>query len=296
MKRIRETYDNEQAWREARQTRLHTTDLAAILGVCPWKTALEIQWEKQGKLDPFAGNAATEIGHVVEPGLLDYAEQRLGPMERQAVWHAPEACLAATLDGWVPSTGENVEAKTAGLLSDFIDVSDWGEDGTDAIPPNYLLQTQGGMLCSGAEVCHVYALIQDRGVCYFRVKADEALQQFLASTCAQWWQRHMVDGDPVPEGRLPSIEVIKRLRRDPDSVRNLSDEDADVVQQWQDAKATAKAADKAAKELQAKVLMTLGEAEGGLLPSGQMVTYLETHRKGYEVGPKTFRTLRVRKK
>jgi hypothetical protein len=40
----------------------------------------------------------------------------------------------------------------------------------------------------------------------------------------------------------------------------------------------------------------LGDAEGGLLPDGRLITFMETHKKAYSVKASTFRSLRIKGK
>jgi len=279
-----------------RQTRLHSTDVCAILGLeGARKTGREVWLEKTGRLEPWKGNKSTDAGNYLEPSVLDYAEAELGPLERNVVCVAAglDFPLAATLDARVIATGEPVEAKTSGITGPIY--GDWGDAGSDLIPQLYLVQTSVQMLCAEAERDHVYALLGGRGFLNYLVHRDEQVIEAIAERCARWWDLHIEKGvEPAITEPIP-MEVLKRLRRQPSKTVAL-DDDADLaVAELEAAKATKSAAEKMCENAQSKLLTLLGDAEAGQLPDGRVVTYLQTTRKGFSVAETTYRTLRIKK-
>ncbi|HRR40229.1 MAG TPA: YqaJ viral recombinase family protein [Syntrophales bacterium] len=69
--------------REARRKHLGSSDVAAILGVDPFKNAYDVWLEKTGKVDSSdISSEAAEIGNALETGILNLAERRLGKILR----------------------------------------------------------------------------------------------------------------------------------------------------------------------------------------------------------------------
>ena len=292
---IKEAPKSREKWLEERKQRLGATDVSAVLGLNPYKTAYEVWLDKRDLLESWEGNAATELGTRLEPALLDEAEARWGELQRNVVAVCEDAPIAATLDGWLVEREEVVEAKTAGLLSDFADVGEWGDEHTDEIPEQYIIQTQVQLLCSGAQVARVIALVNGRGILAYRVERDDAVTEIIRAKCADWWQRHIVEGIEPEKTIPPAMEVIKRIRREPNSVVSLGEEACQFVDRLETAKAEAKAANDEVEKLKGQLCLSLGTAEGGLLPDGRMLTYLEQSRKSYTVAAAKFRLLRVKK-
>jgi putative phage-type endonuclease len=293
-----EAATDRERWLMDRRSRMGATDVSAILGINPYRTAYEVWLDKRGLLTNWEGNDATRLGQLLEPVILDEAERLWAGddgMERNVVVKHDKLLIAATLDGWLNGPEEVVEIKTAGLTNEFADLSHWGEAGTDQIPHWYLVQVQTQLLCTEAEWARMLALISGRGLVAYNIRRDPEIGKIISETCARWWNDY-VESDSEPSREpVPSIEILKRIKREPNSVVYLGYEDLELVEDWQIAKSEASAADKRAKELQAKVLQRLLTAEGALLPDGRMMTYLETHRKGYVVEPTTYRTLRIEK-
>lgn len=289
---------DRERWLMDRRSRLGATDVSAILGINPYKTAYEVWLDKKGLLPAWEGNDATRLGQMLEPVLLDAAESmwaRDEGMERNVVVKHDCLPIAATLDGWLNGPEEVVEIKTAGLTNEFAELGHWGEAGTDQIPNWYLVQVQTQLLCTEAERARMLALISGRGLVDYEVKRDPEIGNVIGETCARWWHDHIInDMEPAREP-VPSIEILKRIKREPNSVVYFGYEDLELVEDYEVARAEATAADKRKEKLKAEVIQRLHKAEGALLPDGRMMTYLETHRKGYVVEPTSFRTLLIKK-
>jgi putative phage-type endonuclease len=282
-------------WLQDRRSRLGATDMSALLGLNPYRVAYEVWLEKRDLLEPWSGNAATRLGQRLEPGLLDEAEQRWGKLKRNVVVKHANAPLAATLDGWLVESKTPVEIKTAGMLSDFADVSGWGEQGSDEIPDHYLVQVHTQLACTDSESAKVLALIAGRGIVEYEVFADPKVSQMIVGFAADWWDTHIVRGIEPDRTKPPSLEVLKRIRRQPNSVVALDASASELVEQWEAAKEARKSADEIEEDRKKQLILTLGTSEGGQLPDGRMVTFLEQTRKEYVCKESTFRVLRIQK-
>ena len=64
---------SRETWLAERRKRLGATDVSAILGLNPYKTAYEVWLDKRNMLEPWNGNAATSLGLMLEPAILDEA-------------------------------------------------------------------------------------------------------------------------------------------------------------------------------------------------------------------------------
>ena len=276
------------------ETRTHfigASDVPAILGLSPWRTAYEVWLEKTGRLEDKAESAAMSAGKKLEAAVLDWAEEQLGPLKRDVTAAIPTTPILCHPDAMTQG-GQPVEAKTSGITGRLY--GEWGEPGTDEIPDYYVIQCLVQLEACKAEVCHVPALLGGRGFVLYRVPASSSLQQHIVEHCCQWWNKHVEGDTPPPLERLPELEVLKRVRRVPEKVIRF--EDAQVVERWLEAKERLRAATVEAEEAQAAVLYALGDAVAAELPDGRLLTYFEQRRKGYYVKESTFRVLRLIKK
>ena len=101
------------------------------------------------KHEPFEGNAATRWGLAFEPALIHIAGGARGDViiDRElALSHPDFDFITCHLDGVYLNGGEIHEGKTTTTMG-WRD--NWGEPGTDRIPPEYQVQVQLQMAISG---------------------------------------------------------------------------------------------------------------------------------------------------
>jgi len=126
-------------WHALRKGRVTSSTVAACLGQDPYCTPLEAYGAITGRGEPFEGNAATERGTLLESVVLDYPT-RNGELQRKPApfaygeWHGDSTdCFYVDERSSTLLLGE---AKTVALTG----AEDWGEDGTDDVPPRVAIQ------------------------------------------------------------------------------------------------------------------------------------------------------------
>lgn len=275
-----------EAQRQLRQKYIGSSDSPAILGVDPYRSAADVWLEKTGRADGFAGNANTDRGNLLEPVLLAWAERELGAtLRRDRLFVHPGEILCANLDGF----GEDfiVEAKTS------TDPDEWGEPGTDEVPERVIVQTHHAMAVTGFRLAYVPVLLpgyRSFDFRMYRVAYNADLGAAVAEAGERFWREH-VQPAVRPDDFRPSLEVLKRVRREPNKVVPI---DPSLVGFWERAKELKRNAEKREEEARRAILTALADAEGGDCGDGRTVTYLETKRKGYAVEDCTYRQLRLK--
>ena len=268
---------------------LGASEVAAALGLSPWTSPWELWARKTGRLTEPKESEALDAGVRLEPVVIKWAEQYLGPIQR-GVEAAIQGTPIVTHPDGLTRDGQPVEAKTSGVVGQI--VGHWGEPGSDEIPEYYLVQCLVQLEATKADVCHVPALLGGRGFVMYRVPSNRDVQQAIVERAVNWFEYHVIGDRPPELTAPPPLNVLKKLRRDPGRTVEI---DQELVERWQEAKERAKEAQRQADELQAAVIAALGDAEAGELPDGRLVTYYEQFRKGYTVEDTTFRVLRVKK-
>jgi len=278
--------------KEMRKNSLGGSDMAAIMGVSKFKSAYDVWLEKTCRVQEQPDNQPMYTGRLLESAVLNFAEDRIGKILRNQRRRAPFGLpICANIDGILnPKDGKAcpVEAKTSGLFG--LLSPEWGEEGTDQVPDNIIIQAHTEMLClEPAETCYVPALLGSRGFQMFIVRRNNQLIEQIMDMAVEFWEKH-VETDLPPEGK-PSLEQAKRVIREPNKIVNI---EAALVEAWQIANESKKEAEKILDEAKAAVLGALIDAEIGQCDIGA-VTYFGSTVPEHTVKEFTRRVLLFKK-
>jgi putative phage-type endonuclease len=303
-------------WLAAREGTITASDLPAILGRSEYKTAQAVFLEKTGQLPPFEGNEFTRRGKRWErPILGDYVESRnccaVYPMP---LFFSPSLpCLGATPDAaclgeakggrivdfeWVtaPITAEatGVEIKFSMSPARAMQL---GEEDTDEIPDDWLLQVHGQMAVMGWQQVDVAVLLYGR-LRIFAVPRNEDLIGIVESAAREMHERIRNDDPPEPDWTHPQTPtLIKALYGVREGVAvELPQESEALWTAYQGLGAEVKRLEAERESIKARVLAAMGESEIGTLSGiGLELVRQQVERKEHVVKACTFTTLRQRK-
>lgn len=281
--------------RQARRNHLGSSDAPAVLGLSPWATPTDIYWSKTSELDPSKTTEAMQTGNRLEDPLIDFAIERekLPGVRRNQNQIHESGILAANFDALVTGRPEAVEAKYVGPNS----VGGWGIEGTDEVPSYVAAQCQHQMAVGDLEKVWVpaaCAAFRLEWRMYF-VDRDQRIIDAMVEVEIRFWNEHVLAKLPPDPHQPPSLEILKRLHRVPESIVELDEEAAIEIEKWQRSKDRQNRRAKLVKKRQAKILTLLKDAEGGRLPDGRLLAYLERHRKESYVKPYSYRVLQIQK-
>jgi predicted phage-related endonuclease len=280
--------------RELRKKYLGSSDLPSVLGMDSWRTIGDVWLEKTGRVVvDEKGSAVQDFGTTFEGAVLDHFEKKHSVTLERHLFLA-HGVFCSNLDGLINgSSPEVVEAKTTGLGEE------WGPIGTDEIPERVLIQVHEQMYvvskatqkeCRIAWVPVLIPAFRHFEVRIYEIKRNDALMESAIAIGDQFWRNHVLTDVP-PESFVPSLEVVKRVRREPNKTVTVADS---LVMDWFEATVALSKAKKRADDTQAAILAAMDDAEGARYTAG-CLTYFEQSRSGYTVAPTKFRVLRKMK-
>jgi len=278
-----------EAQREQRKKSIGSSDLPAILGICPYKSAYDVYIEKIFDMKPTASEAM-KLGTYLEDGVIHYAEQDLGSMTRNQRRRVAGTHIACNIDAIVNEDGIPFEAKTAGILSDYSRRDEWGEPGSAEVPDNVTIQCHGHMLGLTKDVdaikdypefCHVGALIGGRGILLYRVPFDREIACHILKQAELFWLVHVEKNIP-PTDSVPALDVLKRIHRVPNKIVPGCEHVEDCWHERQVIKNEEKSSREAAEHLQAQIVAYMGDAEVVEMKDGSWVTYMSQSRESLD--------------
>ena len=217
-----------QAFLDARRQGIGGSDIAAILGLSPYKTPFQLWQEKTGRFEDSFGPEQEERmhwGNVLEDVVARHYANKTGCRVQRInsqMRHRQYPVIIGNVDrvrvaegsrarwddkeGRVLGADAVLEVKTASAFA-ARDSENWGEAGTDAVPQHYWMQVQHYLGITGLPVAELAVLFGGQEFRAYRIEADTALHADIFAHATDWWQRHVV-ADLPPD---PTTEAEARL-------------------------------------------------------------------------------------
>lgn len=252
------------------------SEAAACCGLSRYETPFELYLRKRGEISPKEETDAMRLGKMLEPIVIGEFGRRTG-WEVDA--HVPmliskrHPCIGATPDAWVTVGKEcrTMDAKT----TSFRRAEEFGEEWTDELPDDILLQVQQQLFVSGCEIGHVAVLLDGRTLQCYTVEANEQLQEVIVEAELEMLDR-ITRGDP-PEptyNHKSTNELLKALYGvDPNTEVILSDDAAAAWYGRETLKEQIKDLESQVEELTNILLHRIGNAASAIMPDGSKLAH-----------------------
>lgn len=174
------------------------SDVAAVLGISPWRTPLQL-WEAKTALELPSDGPQTGVKRrgqrwegVVAEMLVEHLQAQghtvdiVGAGRRYVDPELP--FLAAEIDFEIRLDGEdeitNVELKTVHPFKS----AEWGEAGTDEAPLWYMAQAMHGLGVTGRRKCLIAPLFGADEIRAFPVLRDDVTIEAMRARCVAFWE------------------------------------------------------------------------------------------------------------
>ena len=275
--------EDNDGWLEQRKHGIGGSDVAAIMGLSPWKSPLEVWLEKTGRASApdLSEKESVAMGTELEGDVLEmyrrrhptYRVQRVNAIlvDKARPW------AQASLDGITkdPELGWGVlEIKTGSRESEW----------ADGVPLHYLTQVTHYLSVTGYPFADVAALIGDYGLHYheYRVMRDDDDLQSVVESVDEFWADY-VEKDAMPPyvSALPSEgKALHELYKRSDGEMEPSDTErteklAELTLELSD-----KLADATAQKLSAsnELKRLVGEHKGIITPD-YVITWVRSEKR-----------------
>ena len=185
---------NKQEWLRERKSYIGGSDLGAICGLSPYRTALDVYLDKTSDDISEDTNAAMRWGSLLEDIIAKEYAQVTGydvEIEPNTIYHSEHKFLGANIDRWVDRWVNNgtyiLECKTAG----FTKAKEWGDSGTDQIPEPYLIQVAYyAAICNVSKV-DIAVLIGGQDFRIYTYNRNKDLEDKIIKIGINFWHNHI---------------------------------------------------------------------------------------------------------
>lgn len=261
-------------WLEERRKLIGGSDVAAILGISPFKTAYQIYQEKRKEVEDWQGNESTDWGKRMEPAIRQWYSDTTGRNVRlpdKIIYNEKYPFMGASLDGFTDD-GRIVEIKTARSGKG------WGEPGTDEIPDYYAAQCHHYMAVTGLDVVDIPVSIMGGSPVLYEIPADKEIQEMIIDAEANFWQR-VVDGNPPDP--VTYVDAVARFGQNKTEGIVIAGRDAvEYAEALYAVRSEIDVLEAKEKELKGKLIITLGDKGDVLIDDGENVLLTYKIAKG----------------
>jgi len=250
------------------------SDIAAIVGESPWKTALDVWLDKTGRAEPTPDTPATKRGRFLEGALLNwYAEETGREVELPGLLVNPKRTWQrANLDGDDPRGEAVLECKSASFRQAYR----WGEPGTADVPEEYI--------CQGQYMLQLPQMAERRRIIYpaclggdfamYEVPRDDELGAALVEAGERFWVDHVLADKPPAVDGSDSCKnwLARQFPRERGALVKASDEVDKMVNLLKRVRIELSNAEKDKAELENQIKAIIGDA-AGLEGDGWRITW-----------------------
>lgn len=288
---------NREKWLATRARNINSSEVAALFGLSPYMTPLELYALKTGQIeDSFRDNDRAAAGRHLEAGIAAWACEKFGivlrpfkdylenPWSRTGSSYDYEVVewKDAPVQGWegrVPAEIKLVDYTVfKGTFKNGYNDRKWNDDNSDDIqaPPHIELQVQHEMMMSGAPFAIILVLVGGNDLRLVVRLRNEKIIVKLRTAIAQFWADVDAGRQPVADYERDA-ETLKRLYARPDPRAAVAPENQPRLMAAIDRATQAAEEKKAAAEVEetakAEVMDILRECELAILPDGSKASW-----------------------
>ena len=202
--------DAQAAFDSERMSGVTSTDVASILGLSRWGTALSVYKAKRGESPVRTAGLSAWMGTRLEPLVTELYTTANGiRLRADNLYHVHPK---------YPWFGCHLDRRTVGDPRHLVELKTrfssrgWGADGSADIPPDVWCQVQAQMAITGATRCDVAALFGNSDYRTYHILPDETFVTELIPTLESFWFNNVLAGvPPEPTGSAVDSDIVKMI-------------------------------------------------------------------------------------
>lgn len=202
------THEEWLAWR---RTGIGGSDAAAVIGLNPFRSAIELYADKMGMMPEKEDTESMRLGRDLEQYVAERFCEETGKKVRRNnfMWHHDEhRRMIADVDREIVGENAGLECKTTQAWGGKVIMK--GE-----IPLTYYVQCMHYMAVMGYERMYLAVLIFGRGFVWFTIERDEEEIAALEAAETAFWRDHIEAGvSPSPDGSQSAEAAVDALWKD----------------------------------------------------------------------------------
>lgn len=258
----------DAAQRAQRRSFLGASEVAAVCGLDPFKSALDVWASKVHGIDS-GDSVAAEVGRELEAPLLSIYARRMsavlkqpGTLRRRDLPWA--GCTPDSLARIGDAESIDVQVKVVGE-----NMTDKWRDGSSYVVPDYVqLQVQWELFVTELRAAHVVALLGGTDLQFLPVQRNERLISYLVEICSRFWRDHVLT-QREPKLTDRDADTLSAIYPSASSeVRDAVPEMETAIQRRHELSATIKEAEQERDLIDNTLRLAIGDTKGLRYPGG----------------------------
>ena len=251
---------------EQRSKGIGGSEVAAIMGLSPFKTAYQV-WEDKTGLSTGLKEETPQMayGKLVEPVLRQWYSNKTGrivTVPEMGVSNPKYPFVLASLDG-LTDDGRVLEIKTTRSSQG------WGEPGTDEIPVYYTTQVQTYLMVYGLRLADVVVSLAGAMPEMYEVGADAEIQEMIFDEVTAFWKLVQERTPPEP---VSYADMLARFGKGSKAAQVAANQEImEQVAFLQSVKADMKRLEASETDAKAIIMHYLGDQDTLIEPDGKVL-------------------------
>lgn len=216
MKKLISTLNlNKESWLKYRKQGIGGSDAGAVCGLNPYRTAIQVYYDKTSDSIEDVDNEAMRQGRELEEYVARRFCEASGKKVRRAntmFYDEKNPFMLADVDRMVVGENAGLECKTASPYSE----EKWRDD---KIPLSYQLQCYHYMSVCNADSWYIAVLIYGRDFKYYRIERDDEVIENLIRIEKEFWNEYVLKQViPDPDGSKTADAAIAERFKESKSI------------------------------------------------------------------------------
>jgi putative phage-type endonuclease len=253
------------------------SDMPIIMGLSSYKTPYQLYLEKIGEAE--TSNEMTNPqywGSKLEGIIRDeFAERNKVTVETpETIVHPFSDFLRANIDGYIPEWNAILEVKCA---SSFM-AHEWGEDGSDVIPMQYLVQVAHYCAVTNADCAYIAVLIGGNDYREFKYIRDMDIERKVIDEATKFWQRVQ---DRNPPDAVNQVDLrLMFPKHDPEKTKTIDTPVAEQLTQLSETRFKIKALTEVEEKYRFNIMQFMQDAECLVDGQGKPIISWKANKRG----------------
>ena len=211
MKKLISTLNlDKESWLKYRKQGIGGSDAGAVCGLNPYRTAIQVYYDKTSDSIEDVDNEAMRQGRELEEYVAKRFCEASGKKVRRAnamFYDEKNLFMLADVDRMIVGENAGLECKTASPYSE----EKWRDD---KIPLSYQLQCYHYMSVCNADSWYIAVLIYGRDFKYYRIERDDEVIENLIRIEKEFWNEYVLKQViPDPDGsKTADVAIAERFK------------------------------------------------------------------------------------